>query len=61
MANTDFSLSSYKMRMKILIYFSRMLEMTANTFKNWKMLYISIWVCVMLQLDQNTTPLDLYQ
>lgn len=61
MANTDFSSSSYKMRMKILIYFSRMLEMTANTFKNWKMLYISIWVCVMLQLDQNTTPLDLYQ
>lgn len=42
MAKTDFRLSSYKVRMKILIYFSKMLEMIVNTLRRWKMLYNSI-------------------
>lgn len=60
MASTDISFFFCKMRMKILVYFSRTLERTANTFKRYKMLYISIQVCVMLQLNANRTPLILY-
>lgn len=60
MASTNVSFFFCKMRMKILVYFSRMLERTANTFKRYKMPHISIWVRVMLQQNASRTPLIRY-